>query len=414
MSNMSLRKPNQINPQNINYHQFTLSLINEGRHTGLLTTMKIEQIQTQLMLLLSEAIQKYTHKESNSVKTEVAQRIMESILYCIDMYLMHFPSLEQSIDKLQESDISELNAQGLKLANTQIEQAQQLLQEVENTKLSIPLVAYIETINSLSAFFLNYEIKFDAHNTIASIDYPLLLDDMSWTGIIYIKKYLEHLKLENEFCAFFPLNEINTLLNVYGQKYNLNCSDLLINVSELVLKNAFCSVLVHKKADTLTVSLEDYKLLENRLKSLTEHEFHELLYSSLTIIFKQLNITNPALHLYVQIYTDKFLPQLYNAVRDTSLSEQIVVFTKKAPANNALYYKAGKKLSDEQLRLIIDKIMGCQTVEEKANIIESTIHNVEDLVEVFGAYCIFDNEYSSIFDRMGDYELAILVSYQKI
>lgn len=406
----SLTKQSRIKPENINYHQFTLSLMNEGMQAGLLSVTQIERIQAELMSMLSEYILKYTHNESNSVKVEIAQDIMESLLYCVDMYLKNFSCIEQSIEMLQKINIHELHEQGLQLANSNIEQAEQLLQEVKNTMLSVPLIAYNETIhNCFGEFFHNYNIKFNAHNTVTSIDYPLLLDDMSWTGIIYIKKYLEHLKLENEFCAFFPLSDINKLLECYGQQYKLNCTDLLINISELVLKNAICSVLIGKKADCLVIDQENCDLLEQRLRKLTEEQLKELLRGTINMIFRQFDITNPALQLYIQTFTNKFYPQLINAIKDNSLSGLITII-KETSAHNTLYYEAGKKLSDEQLRVVIDELAECQNGEAKASLIESEIHNMEDLIEIFDAYYIFDSEYETIFSRMGDYELAILAS----
>jgi len=59
---------------------------------------------------------------------------------------------------------------------------------------------YNTTIDESSPIFLKkYNILFEAHNTMASIDYPLAVDDMSLQGVFYIRQYLERLHIESQF-----------------------------------------------------------------------------------------------------------------------------------------------------------------------------------------------------------------------
>jgi hypothetical protein len=51
----------------------------------------------------------------------------------------------------------------------------------------------------LPIFLKKYNILFEAHNTMASIDYPLAVDDMSLQGVFYIRQYLERLHIESQF-----------------------------------------------------------------------------------------------------------------------------------------------------------------------------------------------------------------------
>lgn len=400
----------RIKPENIDCHQLTLSLLNEGLRTGMLTEAQVEQIQVQIMAMLGEAISQYTKYESSSVRTETAQGILQSLLYSIDYYLMKLSSLGQSMEAIQQINMAEIYKQGLELVKCDLQLAQQLLQEVQNTRLPVSLIAYNDTIDkSFSEFFQSYDVKFDAHNTAASIDYPLLFDDFGRTGIDYIKRYLEHLKLENELCRRFNPEDINLLLKGYGRKYRLDYTQPLINISELLLKNALCSVLIGRRADILTINQDDCDLLESRMQRLTEEQFSELLRGAMNTVFTQLDITNPAVQQYFQPFTGVFRPQLIKAVRENSLSV-LIVLTKETSASSRLYYEPGEKLSDEQLRAVIDTLMECQDGEGKADIIEREIHNIEDLTDVFGADCIFGREYTAIFDRMGDHALAILTS----
>jgi hypothetical protein len=106
------------------------------------------------MAMLGEAISAYTQYESSSVRTETAQGILQSLLYSIDFYLMKLSSLEQSMEALQKINIAQIYNQGLKLIKDDLKQALQLLQEVQNTKLAVSLIAYNDTINKALVSFL--------------------------------------------------------------------------------------------------------------------------------------------------------------------------------------------------------------------------------------------------------------------
>lgn len=412
MENRSLAKHGQvkIKPENIDYHQLTISLLNEGLRTGMLTVPQVDQIQAHIMNLLGKAICDFTNNESSSVRTETAEGILQSLLYSMDYYLMKLPSLQQSMEAIQQINIIEIYKRGLALVNSDIQLARQLLQDVQSTRIPVSLVAYNDTIDGLGEFFRSYDVKFDAQNTVVSIDYPLLFDDFSRTGIDYIKRYLEHLKLENELCSRFPPEDINLLLEGYGRLYGLDYTQPLINISELVLKNALCTVLTGREVDILAINREDCDLLERRLQMLTEGQISGLLQAAMNKIFMRLAIADPSAQQYFQPFTGVFRPQLIKAVRENTLSVLIVLAT-DTNASNTLYYEPGEKLSDEELRSVIDKLLECQDGGGKADIIEKEIHNIEDLVDVLGADCIFDHEYTDVFHRMKDYDLAILATY---
>lgn len=85
------------------------------------------------------------------------------------------------------------------LAETEI-----LYRETRRKKLSVPLEAYQTSIvEDLPVFFRKYGLVFEAHETMCSMDYPLVFDDMNVQGIFYIKRYLETLDTETGFCRFF-------------------------------------------------------------------------------------------------------------------------------------------------------------------------------------------------------------------
>ncbi|WP_169834292.1 DUF6179 domain-containing protein [Paenibacillus donghaensis] len=105
-----------------------------------------------------------------------------------------------------------------KIVSKCFEETKQLYNEVKKNKLDVPVDAYNMTIDeSLPVFMKKYGIIFDAHNTMASIDYPLAIDDMRLQGIFYIKQYLERLQMETKFCHFFSHEDLLDTLVISGE-----------------------------------------------------------------------------------------------------------------------------------------------------------------------------------------------------
>ncbi|HEX3031850.1 MAG TPA: hypothetical protein VHS59_06355, partial [Bacillota bacterium] len=90
-----------------------------------------------------------------------------------------------------------------------------------------------------------------------------------------------------------------------------------------------------------------------------------------------------------------------------SLAGLIVLASDTRPRNK-LSYHPQSRLDDEKLRLVISELQECSNAVRKADLLQAEIHSLEDLREVFNAWCIFGDEYQEIFRRLGDFELAYL------
>lgn len=408
MENNNLIKHSQLKLENIDYHQLTLSLINEGISIGSLSPSKVEDIQSGLMGVLSHTILQYTHNESNSVKTETAQSILQSIMYCLDLYLAELPTLEDALEELSSGALASLHDKGLKVYIQRMNRAKEKLEAVKASMIPNPIVAYNDTISGgFEDYFKNPDGRFEAHAAGAVIDYPLLSDDTSWSGLLYTERYLYSLLLENQFCALYSVQGINELINGCAKKFKMSASDLMNNIPELILRNSICCVLLGFPADSLMIEKADCTLLSAKLKLLSDKEIEALLKGAMNALLLELNISDSPLSYYLQPFPGLFLPHFIHAVRVDSLDGALILDGTNRKAQKDIYI-AGVKLSDEKLRAVIAEISECENGERKADLIQSEIKNIEDLIEVFNAYCIFENEYPAIFSRMTDHELALL------
>jgi len=205
-----------------------------------LSPEEIVPLQSRMMQILSEEILYYTNGKSSSVSTETAQNLLESMLYCITAYLDTLPDPSAA---LQTRDLGELYQNGLELVKRYVEECKVLLEEVKATRVQTDLIAYNTTIDiDIDQLLHCYNPRFEAQNTTplsttAFIEYPLSKDDMSITGIIYIKNYLTQLKLENQFCAKYSKNYIRSLLFTHGAKHHLDYREMLVNIPEIILEH---------------------------------------------------------------------------------------------------------------------------------------------------------------------------------
>lgn len=214
--------------------------MNSNSLTAFLSAEEISAVQVGIMQLLSEEILEYTNHQSSSVRTEAAQSILESMLYGITAYL---DTLPEPAAALKTQDLKELRRKGVDLLKQYAQDCKTLLAEVKATRIPTDLIAYNSTVDSeIEELLHHYDPRFAAQNTtplsaMAIISYPLSKDDLSVTGIIYIKNYLTQLKKENAFCAGYSKNYIRSLLLTHGIKHRVDYRELMINIPELILEN---------------------------------------------------------------------------------------------------------------------------------------------------------------------------------
>lgn len=133
---------------------------------------------------------------------------------------------------------------------------------------------------------------------MASIDYPLAIDDMSVQGVFYIKQYLERFRMEAEFCHFFPKQALREILAHYGRICNFDYRIELFNIFQLMLNNAIFSVLSGGNANEVRISTYQYKKLARLFTHLDALEIRSAIHQATNRMLNDLNIRNPQMTSY--------------------------------------------------------------------------------------------------------------------
>lgn len=408
MTVKKIEKYRKLRPKDLDRNNVTISLLNEGLRIGLINQTRLDTILAQVMVILAELIQKYTHGQSSSVKVETSQRILLSIFYALDHVVKRFPDPADALQLLATDEIKEIYKKGLAELEASVEESRLLYKQIKTHKLLVKNEAYHTTIDQgLADFFLCYDLRFSGQNTAGSIDYPLLFDDMMVQGIDYIKKYLETLQLENEFCWLFLPVDIDQLLFNYGSVYQIDYSEALINVFEIVLSNAIFSTLAGNSGAQLSISAMQLEILRERFSDLDEVHTSAQITVAIENLCSELGVDDPHTREYIVELQPILLSRFINALTNDCLENVVIVDqTVKQPLELTFY--EGQHLDDEAFRLLVDQIIECSRAEEKTALVNANIHSLVDFIDILEAECFFDEEYGDLFNSLGDNELSIL------
>lgn len=401
-------KQSHFRPQSLDPSDYLLSLLDEACQSKHISEADLQNFQVQIMDVLKDMIIRYTSGESSSVPVETAQNLLMSALFCMDVFCMSFPTPEHCLSELQTISMKVVYEKGLALVRSMVDETKQLFKGIRSSKISTPLVAYNSTINySIPYFFTHYDATFNAHETTADIDYPLAYDDMDARGILYIKQYLEKLKIENQFCKLFAENNIDKLLENYGKIYRIDYPEFLLNIFEIVLTNSVFSVMLGKDARNLAIFESQLKLLNRKLSQLDIMEIPSALKTAMDILIDELGITSPQMRAYIHQCENGFVPRLMNSLKQDSLKQLIIPVVIDEPKSKILV-ELGETMDNDVFRVLVGDVLECADSTEKANLILSKVKSLIDFTDILNADCLFDDEYLTLFELLGDMEISVL------
>ena len=401
----NLEKLHCMRRENLNETYYFQSILQEAHALGLLSDLELKNIQMQCIQLLAKQVERYTGGDSSSVKVETAQKVMQSIIYSVGSYLKSLSDIEMCIQAIKQKPLLEMYQHGKKIIEIQLDCAQKMYCKIQNDSIITENYAYNDTLqNGIQIFFSSYDVDFASNDTPASIDYPLCNDKMDLVGIDYISSYLEKLFMENQFCKNFTNHDIECLLRGYNDHYK----DLLINIFGLVLTNLVGSLLASNNKFQLDIEAFDRVYLQQRLENLPISKLDTMLHEVSIQIYNEFNISDVLLQKHIVSTVMDLLGRLKNALENNRL-DSIFISLKEDNKQSDFHFKDGVKMEDELFRSITEEIRQCRYVSDKISIIKRKIHSIIDLIDILEGDCVFDHEFTEVFQTLTDMELAILL-----
>lgn len=365
------------------------------------------KIYYERMELLKEKLKYYTQDQSTSIMVEKAEDLLQCIDYTIGIYLKTFENIKLVIEELKSISLRQLLENGKNLIDRKIICSKELLQEINKNKLKVNNYSYNDTIDDgLSLFFKEYNPFFAANQTDGSIDYQLCFDDMNCVGVEYINNYLNTLKLENDFCMNFDISEVNNILKSYAK----NSEELLINIFELILTNCLGAVICERDLTDLDISSLDRKYIKMKLGNLTLEESKNKIMQYAKECCDILSIKDKELISYVEKSSIQISSSINQGINLDKLENVLLSFIKEED-DQAIHYTDSERMKNSEFKKLSEKIRQCPLVLDKINLINNKIKSLEDLVDMFSAECLFEEEYTVCFKNLSKIQIVLLSSY---
>lgn len=402
---------NQIEKQHLNITcdldaiSYFNTLIQEGYRLSFIDSNQMENLQYQILKLLTDQFNRYTSGQSSSVPVETGQRIQQSIFYTIGYYFKNLPCVESGLEMLKENSLSDLYVNGKKLIEEHRNDAEKLLHTIQNDCLRTDVYAYNSTIQEgLSMFFPAYDIDYGAHESPGSIDYPLSNDKMNLTGVDYLYVYLKKLQMENEFCKCFSNDEIHSLLRGYDREYK----ELLFNIFDLVLNNIIGSLLLGRNDLELQITDFDRQYLQRELASMSKEDLEKSIDDAVSNLCKMLSVSNFKLKSYMKQSTVNLKSRLKYALENNSL-ENLFLTLKEETAEQVIQFEDKGKLDNKNFRNLAKEIRECRFVSDKITLLKKEPISITDLIDLLEGDCFFGNEFMDVFQSLEEVQLALLL-----
>jgi len=405
MKMANIEKRRIIDSNKLSSEQYFTSILKEAYAKGLLCDTDMENIQMQCIQLLAYKCEIYNGGESSSIRVEEAESIMKSNLCTIGLYLKSLPDVNFAVSELKKASIFEIYQKGRKLINVRLHSAKHIFDLIRKNKLVTPNYSYNSTINEgIESFFKAYDPDYEAHETPASIDYQLCNPVTDLIRIEFIQKYLENLFLENEFCRHFAAEDIHYLLYGYDKEYK----DLLISIFEQVLTAALGCSFANRSVVKLDITAEEIRHLHYELSGYNEHSLALKIREAAGKVLEELNIDSLPLRRYIEKSLPGIITNILHAVRMNTLDKTFIsrVLPDLKPG---IRFLSGAKMHDEDYRKLIDELLMCRHSSDKLALIKEKVKSFGDLEDLLFDAMLNEEEITSVFDILGDIEIAALI-----
>lgn len=275
----------------------------------------------ELLPIVAKLADKYTSKESSSIRFETARQLMEAVLYCIN----HTEYMDENNGN-SSSEVKIIKAKRMSAEEAYDCGYRMLVENVKrlNVQYSTLLTdfnsyrnqAYYDTIvKGMPAFFLYYDAKFAPQNHILTLDYPTLRYVGEVQGIHAIERYLRYTGCEQSFLQAFPEEYILKALELYHADYE----ELLINVCSIVLRNVLISMWIERPISGAGFTSEEIDLICKKMQVNSLVYIEEELTNLLKILIKRGYNDNKDLLEYLSCDIHEFTIELWNAAMHDSV-----------------------------------------------------------------------------------------------
>lgn len=393
----------KIDESKLDGKKYFESLVNEAQRVGMFSQQDSDKIKLDCVSLLAMQVDKRYEGKSTSVGTDNAENMFNSMLYTISVALKQYPDADSAAQALLDKKIEDIFFSGSNLIKRMIKVSLTTYRLVRASILETENETYNDTLkDGLTGFFKIYDAEYSADKIKISADYPLCVEITDLVGIEFIEKYIQSLFYENQFCALFSADDINSLMYGYKEDYDY----LVVNIFEQVLISALGRVLTGQSAQNLLLTKDDVKKAEKLFEGKSLSEIDEIVRKASLQMFEELEINNSGMRAYI----DKALTGIVNRINSMVLKTSLipVFIIPEVTEDSSITVSFGDKMEDYVYSEIVTDLIACADLNEKLSIIKSEISSLRDLNDVMIDAELTSGEIEAVLENLNVYEIAAL------
>ncbi len=216
----------------------------------------IDYSMEELIPIVAELTSEYSGYEHSSITYEKAQMLMEGVLYCIN------ECANPNVHTLQTQNLSakETYTLGRKIVEQKVKELHKIYNELIVNFEDYGSECLNDTIRKGIPMFLSrYDVKYAPQETLLTLDYPVLKDLSTLSGIDKVLAYLKCVVLEQQFLQNFDRAYILNILESHPGDYRV----MIENICDIVLQSMILHFALEKTPGSNDFTKEDLETAQS-------------------------------------------------------------------------------------------------------------------------------------------------------
>ncbi len=268
----------------------------------------------ELLPIVAELAARYTSYEHSSIPYEKARMLMEAVLYCIN----EFAGLQESLPLANHVSAKDAYRRGHDIVLGKAKKLHELYHTLLPEFQDYGSACLRDTvIRGIPLFLSRYDINYAPQETLLTLDYPVLKDISSLSGVDAVLAYMECISLEQQFLKKLDYGYLTGLLRRYHEEYEL----LVENLCPVVLQNLFGYRLSGKTPISGGFDKDNYEALRRLLSGKSEKELAASLAETLRLITKHCDDSDGSLLHYLEYAVPDITTRLRYSLKNHCLDK---------------------------------------------------------------------------------------------
>ncbi len=404
MQDKALSRTSAIKRETLSERDYFLSLVSAACESGAMTEAEFFDLQVAAVERVAALARVSTGGESSSVRTEVAETLMGSVLYTVGVALKACETPDDAVRLLKTRKFDDVFFDGQKRIKLKMAVIQKIGDFLKMARIPTRAVYYRYTAEKLCRLFLRkYGWQLSAQNEDILPDYPLLVPPTGLTGVEYVQKYFEGIYKETQFLQRFSAAAIELVLKASDPLY----VDAPDNIMRPVLLSALGAVVCGAPARSLRGG-DAASALSLLFADADAEKVHAVLRKAAEQMTEELSITSPSLLSYLSDSLSALVPVVLEAAKQGGL-DRLFVSAIETETVDRKAFRFGRRMDDDAYSAVLYEVEHAEDAEARLALVRKKLHSLYDLEDIMRDYPFADRDIRTLLSSLRPNELAFLL-----